>query len=622
MVEIKNSIDISLVIPAFNEEGSLLILYNKLKQVLEDTGRKFEIIFVDDGSTDTSLSIMKSIQESDHRVRILPFKTNRGKADALQQGFEMAEGGIVITMDADLQDDPDEIRRFLDKIDEGFDLVSGWKYVRHDPISKTLPSKLFNYVTSIASGIRLHDFNCGFKAYRKEVIREVSIYGDLHRYIPALAHQRGFKVTEITVQHHPRQFGKSKYGIERFTRGFFDLLTVLLLTRYFLSPMRMFGMGGLLMSLCGGGILSFLTLLQFKFGSIMGHKPLSVLGVLLLLLGIQLLSMGILAEIISHHARIKGIGKPGIKNLFLSKNSDSDIYLSVLVPVCNEAEGLEPLIEKLITEIEKLEEPVEIILIDDGSSDNSCQIMETIYSNYQNISIIQHRRKCGKAAALQSGFEIASGENIATMDADFQDNPKNIRKMIFELEKGFDFVNAKRINVPFPRNLTSKFFNRVVSFTTGVAIPDINSGLKVFKSEVLEEVQLYGELQRFFPTLVAAKGYKMVSFDVEHQERKYGKSKSDWKRIPTGFLNIFTVLFTTNYLRRPLHLFGNIGITIAVIGFFIDFYLTLIRLITGSIQGHNTLLLIGTTMIILGIQLCVTGLLGEQINRVFFSDKK
>jgi glycosyltransferase involved in cell wall biosynthesis len=619
----KKQNDISIVIPSFNEEGSLLILYNKLVEVLEGVGQDFEIIFVDDGSTDASLSIMNSISAEDGRVKILPFRTNRGKADALQQGFLKANGKIIITMDADLQDDPLEIPRFLEKIEEGYDLVSGWKYVRHDPISKTIPSKLFNYVTSCISGIRLHDFNCGFKAYGKEVLEEVRLYGDLHRYIPALAYQRGFKVTEITVQHHPRQFGKSKYGIERFTRGFFDLLTVVLLSRHFLSPMKMFGTGGLLAGSAGAGILCFLTLLQIRFGSILGHKPLSILGVLLLLLGVQLLSLGILAEIVSKHGWHKGIGKPAIKDVLLPRKHVGNPYLSVVIPICNEENGLAPLVETLILSLEKIEKSTEIVFVDDGSSDRSFKILEEFYlTSTATISIVRHRKQFGKAAALQSGFEIASGRNTATMDGDSQDDPENIIKMLALLESGCDFINAKRIHVPIPRNISSKTFNKVVSFITGIHVADMNSGLKLFKSEVLDDIYLYGELQRFLPLLAVAKGYTITSMEVEHHERAYGKSKFDWQRVPSGFLTIMSVLFTTTYLRRPLHLFGNVGILITVFGIAIDGGLTLLRLGTGSIQGHRTLLLMGTMMIILGIQLCATGLLGEQINRVFIDEGK
>ena len=202
------------------------------------------------------------------------------------------------------------------------------------------------------------------------------------------------------------------------------------------------------------------------------------------------------------------------------------------------------------------------------------------------------------------------------MDGDFQDNPENILKMINKIDEGYDFVNGKRTKVPFPRNLTSKAFNGIVSILTGIHVPDINCGLKLFKAEVLREVRLYGELQRFMPMLIAAQGYNITSFEVEHQERKYGKSKYGWRRIPLGFLNILTVLSTTIYLRRPLHLFGNLGLLIVFLGFAVNAYLTVLRFTTGSIQEHHTLLLVGTMMIILGLQFWGTGLVAELLNKV------
>jgi len=218
-----NSINLSMVIPLFNEEESIGILYKKLVEVLEKIDKSFELIFVDDGSTDNSADIINTIHQQDGKVKVIKFNTNMGKAKALSRGFEIAIGEIVFTMDADLQDDPEEIPNFLAKLDEGFDLVSGWKKKRHDPLEKRIPSKLFNKTVSLVTGLNLHDFNCGFKAYKREILDEIEVYGDLHRYIPALAHWQGYRVGEIPVQHHAREFGKSKYGWERYFRGFFDL---------------------------------------------------------------------------------------------------------------------------------------------------------------------------------------------------------------------------------------------------------------------------------------------------------------------------------------------------------------------------------------------------------------
>jgi glycosyltransferase involved in cell wall biosynthesis len=217
--------EISVVIPVYNEAESLQPLYQDLVSVLGTLGRPYELLFIEDGSTDGSFDTLAELHTQDCHVQVIQFRRNFGKAAALTVGFAEARGAIVITMDADLQDDPQEIPSLLNKLAEGFDLVSGWKYPRRDPLTKTLPSKLFNWATSRLSGVRLHDFNCGFKAYRREVVKEIRFYGDLYRYIPVLAHWQGFRVTEVPVRHHPRQFGQSKYGISRFLRGFFDLIT-------------------------------------------------------------------------------------------------------------------------------------------------------------------------------------------------------------------------------------------------------------------------------------------------------------------------------------------------------------------------------------------------------------
>ncbi|WP_281796006.1 glycosyltransferase family 2 protein [Desulforhabdus amnigena] len=264
--------DISVVVPFFNEEDSLRLLYDKLVSSLESLQRSFELIFVNDGSTDTSESIIADLQKNDSRINFISFPVNSGKAKALDSGFKASRGQLVFTLDADLQDDPTEFPRFIEKIEEGYDLVSGWKKERHDPLEKRLPSKLFNTVTSWVAGFRLHDFNCGFKLYRHEILDEIELYGELHRYVPVLAYWRGFRITEIPVRHHARPFGKSKYGWERYVRGFFDLFTVALLTRYIRTPMYLFGIPGLIILFMGIMILSFISFLQFRYGSILGHK--------------------------------------------------------------------------------------------------------------------------------------------------------------------------------------------------------------------------------------------------------------------------------------------------------------------------------------------------------------
>lgn len=291
--------EISVVIPLFNEEGSLVALHEKLTGVLRRIGRSYEILFVNDGSTDKSGEIIDGLVEADPHVGVVHFRRNFGKAAGLDAGFKRARGRIVFTMDADLQDDPEEIPNFLAKLDEGYDLVSGWKKKRHDPLGKTLPSKLFNFTVSRVSGLKLNDFNCGFKAYRADAIAKLDLYGELHRYVPVLVFWRGFRVTQIAVQHHARQWGKSKYGIERMAKGFFDLLTVLLITRYRSRPLHLFGFGGLLLMGLGFLCLAYLTVLWFM-GEGIGQRPLLFLGLLLMMVGVQVVTVGLLGEMINN----------------------------------------------------------------------------------------------------------------------------------------------------------------------------------------------------------------------------------------------------------------------------------------------------------------------------------
>lgn len=295
----KRKIYLSVVIPLLNEEESLTELTEKIVAVLQQEKIfDYEIIYVDDGSTDNSYEIIKNLRRHNNRIHCVKFRRNYGKSAALAVGFEMAKGRFVITMDADLQDDPEEIPRLIAKLKEGNDLVSGWKKKRYDPISKTIPSKFFNWVTSKASGVKLHDFNCGLKGYKREVVKSLYVYGEMHRYLPALAHLDGFKVTEVVVKHHPRKYGKTKFGLSRFIYGFLDLLTVLVTAKYMKRPLHFFGsIGTLLMS------IGFLVDLYLAFHWFMGDKnlsnrPLLIFGVALIIVGVQFISLGLIGELI------------------------------------------------------------------------------------------------------------------------------------------------------------------------------------------------------------------------------------------------------------------------------------------------------------------------------------
>jgi len=290
--------DLSIVIPLLNEKESLEELTVKIAEQCSSIKKSFEIIYIDDGSTDGSFDLLLELKQRFSEIRIIRFRRNFGKSAALSEGFRKASGEIVITMDADLQDDPSEITRLINKIEENLDLVSGWKKKRHDPLGKTVPSKLFNMVTRLLSGIKIHDFNCGLKAYRKDVIKAIPVYGELHRYLPVLAHWRGFKVGEIEVTHHARQFGKSKFGARRFLSGFFDLLTVLFITRYHQKPLHLFGFFGMSLSFAGFVILAYLSVLWLS-GQGIGNRPLLFLGILLVIVGVQSFSLGLIGEMIT-----------------------------------------------------------------------------------------------------------------------------------------------------------------------------------------------------------------------------------------------------------------------------------------------------------------------------------
>ncbi len=292
---------VSMLIPLYNEEESLNPLYNEIMRMVNANNYSYEIFFVDDGSTDKSLKIIKELAAQDKNVKYISFRKNYGKSAALHLGFKNVSGDIVITMDADLQDDPDEIPNLIKRLGEGFDLVSGWKKVRHDPFIKRHTSKFFNYVTKVTSGIEIHDFNCGLKAYRAPVVKSLNVYGELHRYIPVLADWQGFRIGELAVKHHPRRYGKTKFGISRFFKGFVDLITVLFTTRYIRRPMHLFGFLGALSFLAGIVINAYLSYEWFFQHKALSNRPLLFFGMLLIIVGVQFFSVGLLGEIMVHN---------------------------------------------------------------------------------------------------------------------------------------------------------------------------------------------------------------------------------------------------------------------------------------------------------------------------------
>lgn len=295
---------ISLVIPVYNEEESLHELYAQIKEALEPSAYEFEVLFIDDGSQDKSLQIMHELGSLDPRVKAIGFQRNHGKATALNIGFQRCKGDYVITMDADLQDDPKEVLDLIAVLDSGWDMVSGWKKVRHDPIGKRWPSKLYNLTVSSLSGIHIHDFNCGLKAYTRKVVKNLELYGEMHRYIPVLAKQKGFTCTEKVVAHRARKYGESKYGLKRLFTGYLDLFTVMFLGTYMRKPMHFFGLAGMLLLVLGMGILGFLSIQWFRqyffeTGQWIGGRPIFYIGMLLSIIGGQFISMGLLGELIT-----------------------------------------------------------------------------------------------------------------------------------------------------------------------------------------------------------------------------------------------------------------------------------------------------------------------------------
>jgi glycosyltransferase involved in cell wall biosynthesis len=291
---------VSVVIPVYNERESVRPLCDELLAVLRGLGRRSEVVFVDDGSTDGTSEVLADLAARDTEVIVVRLRRNFGKAAALMAGFREARGDAVVTIDGDLQDDPAEIPRLLAELEAGADLVSGWKRDRRDPWSKRAASKVFNGVTAKMSGIGLHDLNCGFKAYRAEVVHSLALTGDQYRYIPVLAADEGFRVTEIPVNHRPRRFGRSKYGLERYLRGFLDLMTILFVGRFRQRPMHLFGGLGVVFMAVGVVICAYLTVLRI-LGESIGTRPLLLLGVLLIVVGVQLFTIGLVSEMVQRY---------------------------------------------------------------------------------------------------------------------------------------------------------------------------------------------------------------------------------------------------------------------------------------------------------------------------------
>jgi glycosyltransferase involved in cell wall biosynthesis len=295
---------LSIVIPAKDEEESLPLVVARIMAAGAAGGHTLrDIVLVDDGSRDNTWRVMAELAADTEVIQAIRLRRNFGKATALMVGIAACRGDVIITMDADLQDDPDEISRFVETLDCGYDLVSGWKKERHDPLNKTVPSRLFNKVTAAISGVKLNDFNCGFKAYRREIFDAIQLYGELHRYVPVLAHALGYRIAEIPVRHHARRFGTSKYGVARYLRGFLDLLTVVLITRFAYRPGHLFGGIGSVLAASGSLALGYLIALKLLTGASIGNRPLLLLGVLAVIVGMQLILFGMLAELIIHRTQ-------------------------------------------------------------------------------------------------------------------------------------------------------------------------------------------------------------------------------------------------------------------------------------------------------------------------------
>ncbi len=298
-----SSTSISVVVSLYNERPALDELCRRLDAVLSGLGRRYEIIFIDDGSTDGSIEKLREFRSAYPSVRYLRFRRNFGKSAALAAGFRAARYGIIATLDADLQDIPEQLPLLLEQLEHGYDLVSGWRYHRRDKLTRRIASTIYNRVTSLLTGVRLHDINCGFKCYRREVLDEVMVYGERHRYIPVLASYRGFRLGEVKIEHARREHGSSRYGMERVLGGVFSLLTVILMTRYTNKPLHFFGLMGLLLAGLGSAIDLYLIILRVFFGQWLSNRPLLIIGILLAIVGVQLVLFGLLAEMIAFSYR-------------------------------------------------------------------------------------------------------------------------------------------------------------------------------------------------------------------------------------------------------------------------------------------------------------------------------
>lgn len=298
-----NPLTLSVVVPLYNERASLDELYGRLSSVLAKVGERYEIIFVDDGSSDDSLTRLKDLRKSNPSVRFIRFRRNFGKSAALAAGFRAARYNVIVTIDADLQDIPEQLPQLLNKLNEGYDLVCGWRYSRRDRLTKRIASKIYNLVTAMLTGVRLHDLNCGYKCIRREVLDEVMVYGERHRFIPVLASYRGFRLGEVKIEHAPRAHGSSRYGLERVLGGMFSLLTIILMTRYTNKPLHFFGFLGSFLALIGFAIDLYLICLRTFYGQWLSNRPLLILGILLIIVGVQLILFGLLAEMIAFSYR-------------------------------------------------------------------------------------------------------------------------------------------------------------------------------------------------------------------------------------------------------------------------------------------------------------------------------
>jgi len=303
--------DISVVIPVFNEEENIKLLYPKLKHVLDNLGKNYEIIFIDDGSTDKTSALLRRVCEKDRKIKVVVFRRNFGQTAAISAGFDYAKGEVIITLDADLQNDPEDIPQLISKIEKGFDVVSGWRAERKDSfLSRRVPSYISNWFASLLTGVKLHDYGCTLKAYRKEITKNIKLYGEMHRFVPALASWVGASICEVKVRHHPRKYGKSSYNFSRINRGFLDLLTVKFLLSFATSPIQIFGKFGLISIFSGFICGIILVVMKVVSGVDMTGNPFLYLSILFLLIGGQFISIGLLGEIISrtyHESQNKSI---------------------------------------------------------------------------------------------------------------------------------------------------------------------------------------------------------------------------------------------------------------------------------------------------------------------------